>query len=477
MGVTETNNLKKIFVILILITGLVFISAIPVSFSQASNILRATLEAYNVYVPVIMNKAPLQTVFGVTMSNIDSASGLDQIAEAGISWTREDFTWAAIEPTEGERNWNAIVEQELVNAATLNIKPIMVIGGTPAWALKSGFLCGAVKEEKFASLGAFAYDLVARYSAPPYNIRTWELWNEPDAAGILGCWGDPSNDQYYGGYYYGQMLKVVYPQIKAADPQAQVLVGGLLLDCDPENPPSGKDCTPSNFLAGILESGAGNYFDGVSFHAYDYFVGLGTYGFENWASSSSTTGPSTIVKGRYIKEILTHYGFGDKYLYNTETAVFYGPNVSTPPCAADAPATVEETKVYHLIHSYASAIAEGYKTNIWYSAVGVRCSGLLNSDLSTKPAYQAYKFAYQKLGDATFVQQITAYDQVMGYEYRLSNRKLWVIWSQDGVNHTIILPKMSLVVNKVGADGIAVQETNTNSLTIGINPYFIEFTN
>ncbi len=475
MSVKKTNNRKKLFVILFVILAIVLVSAIPITLSQASNIIRATLDTYNVFMPVIMNKYPLQTVFGVTLDRMDSASGLDQMVEAGMTWTREDFSWSSMEPSEGERNWDTTLEQDLINAAALNVKPIMVIGGTPAWALKAGFSCGPIAEDKFASLGAFVHDLVARYSAPPYSIRYWELWNEPDASGILGCWGDTTDKKYYGGYYYGQMLQVVYPQIKAADPQAQVLVGGLLLDCDPDV--MGSACVSSNFLTGILASGAGDSFDGVSFHAYDYYRGLGSYDFVNWNSSSNTTGPVAITKGRYLKGILNQFGVGNKYLLNTETAVFYGPNVASPPCAADAPPEVEETKVYHLIHSYTSAIAEGFKSNIWYSAIGVRCSGLLNSDLSTKPAYEAYKFAYSKLSDATFVQQILTYDQVMGYEYRLSNRKLWVLWSKDGADHAITLPKMPLVINKVGADGIAVQETNITSLTVGMSPYFIEFTN
>lgn len=478
MGIKKTNNQRIFFGILFLIAIIICISAIPVSLSQASNYVWQTLDDYEVFIPLVMNKSPLQTVFGVTMDRINSASGIDQLSEAGITWTREDFIWEAIEPTEGERNWDATLESELVNASKLNIKPIMVIGGTPAWALKDGFPCGAVAEEKFDELGAFVYDLVKRYSVPPYNVRYWELWNEPDVDGGLGCWGDSSDGDYYGGEYYGEMLKAVYPQMKAADPQAQVLVGGLLLDCDPNLESSlGKDCTPSNFLEGILVSGAGNYFDGVSFHAYDYYSGLGTYGFANWGSSSSTTGPSAVVKGAFLKNVLSQYGFGNKPLFNTETAIFYGPNVATPPCDPNAPAEVEVTKVYHLIHSFASSIAEGNKTNIWYSAIGVRCSGLLNTDLSAKPAYEAYKFAYSKLGDATFVQQISAGDQVRAYEYRLSNRKLWVLWSLDGGDHPITLPKMPIVVNKVGADGIAVKEANSTSVTIGMNPYFIEFTN
>ena len=46
---------------------------------------------------------------------------------------------------------------------------------------------------------------------------------------MFGCWDDPE-DAYYGGEYYAEMLKVVYPVIKEADPEAKVLFGGLLYE-------------------------------------------------------------------------------------------------------------------------------------------------------------------------------------------------------------------------------------------------------
>ncbi len=64
---------------------------------------------------------------------------------------------------------------------------------------------------------------------------------------IFGCWGDPNDKTYYGGEYYAEMLKRAYPAVKAANPQAIVLNGGLLLDCDPRYPPPGKDCLPADF--------------------------------------------------------------------------------------------------------------------------------------------------------------------------------------------------------------------------------------
>ena len=97
------------------------------------------------------------------------------------------------------------------------------------------------------------------------------------------------------------------------------------MDCDPVNPPeitkdSGqlRDCTSSKFLEGILEAGAGDSFDGVSFHAYDYYYGdLGVYGNEGWHSAATTTGPVLIAKSRFYKVIF------DSIWLSTEGAAQY----------------------------------------------------------------------------------------------------------------------------------------------------------
>jgi hypothetical protein len=128
---------------------------------------------------------------------------------------------------------------------------------------------------------------------------------------------------------------------------------------------------------------------------------------------------------------------------------------------------VEVTKVYHLIHSFASSIAEGNKTNIWYSAIGVRCSGLLNTDLSAKPAYEAYKFAYSNLATPHLCSRSAQATRCGHMNIAYQSQVMGFLWSLDGGNHPITLPKMPIVVNKVGADGIAVKEANSTSVTIG----------
>ena len=163
----------------------------------------------------------------------------------------------------------------------------MIIFGTPEWAQKTpGAYCGPIKQEELDTFANFVYDVVNRYSKHPYNIKYWEIWDEPDVGYFgqpetepFGCWGD-TNDDYYGGGYFAEMLKVVYPSIKSVDADAKVILGGLLLDCDPRPRPDGSYCAqlnpphderPPKFFEGILMNGGGNYFDGVTFHAYDYY--------------------------------------------------------------------------------------------------------------------------------------------------------------------------------------------------------------
>ena len=190
--------------------------------------------------------AALQTVFGAEMQQLTPAEGLDQMVVANTTWSRRNAVlWSAVETTEGVRNWGVLasLDAELQAASANGIQVILIVRSTPEWARKtagSGATCGPVRADKLAAFGGFMNELVARYSAPPYNVKVWELWNEPDVDpsqvlevdSVYGCWGDQT-DAYYGGRYYAEMLKVAYPQIKSADPQAQVLVGGLLMDCDP----------------------------------------------------------------------------------------------------------------------------------------------------------------------------------------------------------------------------------------------------
>jgi len=431
--------------------------------------------------PTATPEPPSDPIFGVEMDAISAARGLEQVTQAGTYWVRRNAVlWSSVESTEGTYNWSGMVglESELQNASSKGIQVILIVRSTPAWAQKvPGSFCGPIKAEKFAAFATFMHDLVARYSVPPYNIKYWELWNEPDvdpslvpADSVFGCWGDQT-DAYYGGEDYAEMLKAAYPQIKAADPQAQVLVGGLLLDCDPRGSPSvcasltpPHTDKPAKFLEGILLGGGGPYFDGVSFHTYDVYWGaLGQYKMPNWNTAWDTTGPTVIAKAGFVKSVLTAYGFSGKFLMNTETAIL------CRSCSNDA--IYETTKAYYVTQAYAAALAQGLRASVWYSVLGWQNSGLLNPDLTPRPAYTAFQFACSELRDATFVREITEYDHVKGYEFNRGDRRIWLLWSLDGASHPINLPGVPLAIYHV--DGMPVPPVG--SLTVTLEPLYLEW--
>ncbi len=386
------------------------------------------------------------------MNKISVKGGLEVLKQANTYWVRRNaLLWSDVEPTEGSRNWGKIadLEQELKDAAAQGLQVILIVRSAPGWAQKQpGVSCGPIKEDKLAAFASFMHDLVVRYSASPYQVKYWEMGNEPDVDpqfvtpdNIFGCWGD-ENDAYYGGGYYAQMLKAVYPQIKSADSQAQVLTGGLLLNCDPVNPPetapnSGKEknCTPSLFLEGILKNGGGDYFDAVSFHAYDYYnSALGVYSNRDWHTASDTTGPGLIAKARFLRSVLTAYGYPDKPLINSENALLC--TSSEEKCKSD---DFNTTKAYFAVQAYASARAEGLLANVWYSVLGWRYSGLVSNKLDPLPVYNAFVFGAKELSQAVFVGELSQFSGVKGYEFQNNSTRFWVLWSLDGESHTVQL--------------------------------------
>jgi hypothetical protein len=427
---------------------------------------------------------PVIPIGGIELHHITDRGGLELLQGSNTYWVRlNNIFWSLVESEEGERNWDAVanIELELINASEQGYEVIFILRDSPAWARSfPKYSCGPVKQDKLDRYGSFVYDVVTRYSVPPYNVRYWELGNEPDVSpkfvkpdNQFGCWGDP-NDLYYGGDYYAEMLKVVYPKIKAADPQAQVLVGGLLLDCDPINPPetspgSGelKDCKPATFLEGILQNGGGDFFDGVSFHAYDYYYeSLGLYGNANWQTSSLTEGPCIAAKAAYLRSILEGYGHPDKYLINTETALLCS-KIDQPVCKSE---DFNHTKASYLAQSYASALANGLRGNIWYSIVGWLGSGLTDN-MTPLPALDAYHVSLNLLNEATFSQEITQYPQITGFEFTRPDSRLWVIWGLGDTNQTIQLPSIPTSISDIYGNPLSASQ----DIELTFSPIYIAF--
>jgi hypothetical protein len=415
--------------------------------------------------------------FGAFLDVISPDYGMALMVAAGMNWAHIPFYWSKVEPVVDQFYWTEVsrFEDELRAAADNHLNTIIYVNDTPRWALKSGYACGAVAQYRFADMARFMTEMVKRYSAPPFNVKYFELWSEEDVYNFLGCWGDPKDTEYFGGGYYGEMLKIAYPAIKAADPQAQVLFGGLLMDCDPNhveycggNPDLKRQV--GGFLKGALEVGAGPYFDGISFHGYDYYGGaLGTYSNVNWGAAWNTSGPVALVKAAYLRNLLAQYSLTGKYLMNTELALLCGRTGLEAPCT-----TVDHTRTLsaYLVQSYALGITNGLSVMIWFSVAGWRGSALLDTRKMPLSGYSAYQFASARLGNATFVKPISDFPGIKGYEFSRDGQKMWVIWSVTaaGNSQTITLKELPVAVFDMTGSPVAAGM----SLNVGPEPIFID---
>ena len=232
-----------------------------------------------------------------------------------------------------------------------------------------------------------------------------------------------------------------------------------------------KDCTPSRYLEGVLLNGGGDFFDGVSFHAYDYyFSGAERYGNQNWHSAWNTTGPVLIAKTRYLRSVLARYGHPEKYLLNTELGLLCGQDGSEATCQTEE---FQQAKASYLAQAMITGLDQRLLANIWYSLTGWRGTALVDANLIPLPAFDAYQASAEQLGNIVVLgEQLNAFPGVKQYTFETSGYPLWALWSLDGAVHTIQLPSTpSAGYDLFGAPLLSLSE----NITITAAPVYLHW--
>lgn len=444
---------------------------------------RPDAELVPTFIPILMlDYRPQPPILGVALEGFKDESGLQETLALGARWGRRwrEVAWRAVEPNEGELHWEVLagLEEELVRARNVGIQPILEVQLTPEWAQQhKGHACGPIRGDKFEAFARFMEELVKRYgTATRYGVRYWQLANEMDVDyrivggdSLFGCWGE-LEDEFYGGRHYGEMLKVVYPRIKAADPGAIVMMGGLLLECDPYKMKPGVDCANDErwksgfFLEGVLKAGAGDYFDMADVHSYAEVrpkLPSRMHSYYFWSGPNGGTGLPE--KTAFYRDLFQRYGIPNKPIFAGEVAL---------KCEEDND-DCREVGAAFIPRVYAEAYELGLVGATYYALISdFKHKGLLYENKTVKPQYKAYDFMSSMLSYVDHSGPVTEYPGVSGQLFKRSGvRRIQVVWSTSGAEQTITLPADFVqAFDRYGN----VLEPTTGTLKVSWSPIYIE---
>jgi hypothetical protein len=324
---------------------------------------RGVLAAASILLAVATTATPAaaQTApYGILVNGIDHttarsriAADLQQARDAGAHWVRTDFWWYSVQWNRGPWDWrffDAVVDE----AAARGLELVPILWGTPTWAATDGRFSYGVPD--MAAWEAFVAATVARYRG---RITLWEIWNEPD-----GPW-------YWTGSagQYAELLARAYRQVKLADPNALVLLGGLA---------QGGGAVP-DFLQRILADA--RYPAGASFDVHNIHTN-----FRSMAGITDQIGQNRAVLGSYGVS---------RPIVVTEASYTSDPAYQVVAGYADG----EPAQARYVTDAYRTMLGAGVELAVWASlrdyagSDAYAGSGLVRTDGTAKAAFAAYRQA------------------------------------------------------------------------------------
>ncbi len=304
---------------------------------------------------------PGSNLFGWTggYTFADQDQEIASLKEAGAKWARINVVWSEVEATQ-KGNYNAgllaLYDHLMARLTENGIKAIFVTADTPYWASADPAKTNGVWSQKYkptnnSDLADYFVFLLNRYQST--GPHAFEIWNEQNASNFWPSGVDAAD--------YFNMLQTCYNAIKAADPQAKVLNGGLT---------DGSNTT--NYMTALYAAGGKNYFDAWSQHTY-----------------TKTPQYETIVSK--VRNIMVANGDSAKKIWMTECGWLTATN-------GDTGAVSFNRQAHYLMNFFTRLATYPYVEVVcWYTSRSYDENehegsfGLMLPDFTRKPSFYAYK--------------------------------------------------------------------------------------
>jgi polysaccharide biosynthesis protein PslG len=218
--------------------------------------------------------------WGVVPQATPTLEQFQRLRRGGVESVRIPIAWNAVQPTQGGAfNWSGI-DAEIKGAAMAGIAVLPFLNGAPKWAVpvdpryKSPETLPVESGRQIAGWKSFVTQAVLRYgpggafwaenpAVPSRPLRTWQIWNEENFEYFVAR-PNPAE--------YGKLVKLSSSAIKAVDPGATVILGGMF--AQPREAEFKRRPPLAYFAADFLERmyattpGVKSSFQGVALHPY-----------------------------------------------------------------------------------------------------------------------------------------------------------------------------------------------------------------
>lgn len=232
--------------------------------------------------------------YGVNMLSNNYVS----VTALGFGYIKLYAKWADYEGKKGAYSWTPnpnsdSFKKTVESALAKGLRVIVRVDTPPSWAAPGSGNRPPTNPGDFGDfMGAYALHMKGRVAA-------YEIWNEPNLSYEWGN-GPPDPERY------ADLLKAVYPRVKAADPQTVVLTAGLASTGGDGGATSLNDV---EFIDRLYRAGAKGYFDALGSHPY---------GFANSPETRNSNNVTDFQRAADQHGVMERYGDGAKKVWATE---------------------------------------------------------------------------------------------------------------------------------------------------------------
>lgn len=385
--------------------------------------------------------------FGLSNNDDEYQDRVDLVKLGGFGALRGGIYWSSVEREKGvlkldrdDRYYNGyslpsdLVKNDFVTIISLGLGNRLYTENWDPYRI-AVFPQGEEAVNAFVNYCKFMAETFAEQA--PGRAKYYALWNEFNGGFNMGTPRATNKE-------YAEMLKKVYPVIKAADPNAEVVAmvtsDGL----------QSADETPYyDFIKEVLDYGTYDYFDAISVHTYMW------------------RGADHIKKVTELRKLLEdHRGENKpkKEIYYTE-------------CGYPTSRISERGQAAYLVKMYSEALANNLGSKFWWY-------DLMNKDSSQNADEQSFGMllnpsegGYAKdsyiavcglnnfMYDADFKEKLSIESDVSAYSFEKPNgENVAVLWYNNPRNSANDLTSGREVTLDLKTDGVDVYDVFTNKI-------------